>query len=209
MKHRIRISIVALAIVLTTATAAFAGPPTEAIRQTVDSVLAIMKKPEMDNAATRPALLLQVEEKVLAIFDFRAFSSSAVGPKWRTFTEPQRQQFIDAFTELLRATYIEKMSGYNGENVNYLREIYSTDKTRAVVRTSVLMDGKEVPVDYMLNNTNDSWKVYNVRIETLGLAENYHEQFKDVLLKGNVEELVSLVRKRADHVRKENQAVKK
>ena len=205
MKRRIISSLIACSLLLCIAASACAGPPTDAIQNTINSVLAIMKKPEMNKSATRPALLKQVEDQILTIFDFRSFSASTVGVKWRSFDEPQRQRFIAAFTELLRATYIEKMSGYSGEKVNYTGEIYSTDKTRAVVRTTVLMGNKVVPVDYMLNNKESAWKVYNIRIETVGLVENYHEQFKTVLLNGSADDLVKVVTDRANQIRRENQ----
>lgn len=207
MRRQIRILTLACLILFTTATAAFAGPPTDAIKQTVDSVMAIIKSPAMNDKNKRNALLDDMERKVMSIFDFRAFSASTVGPKWRSFSEDQRQRFITAFTSLLRASYIEKVSGYNGEQVKYLGEVMSTKGDKAIVRTSIRMsDGKDVPVDYSLHQKDGGWKVYNVRVETVGLVENYHGQFKDILLKGSPEDLIKKVHEAAAHVRKENEA---
>ena len=182
---------------------------TDTIRQTVDDVLNIIKKPEMSDPAQKPALLKEVEDHVKTIFDFVEFSARTVGPKWRTFTEEQKSRFEEAFASLLRATYIEKLEGYSGEKVNFTGEVSSSKGDKVEVQSTIQMqDNKIIPVSYRLIAKNGQWKVYDVRIENVSMIENYRGQFKDILLKGSAEDLIKRVEEKARDVRNENSAAK-
>lgn len=199
-----------LLFVVAAAPAAFgAQSATDTIRQTVDNVLNIIKKPEMRDAAKKAALLKDVEDQIKTIFDFSEFSARTVGPKWRTFTPDQQSRFENAFASLLRATYIEKLEGYSGEKVNFTGEIASTKGDKVEVQSSIQMkDNKVIPVSYRLLDKNGQWKVYDVRIENVSLIENYRGQFKDILLKGSAEDLIKQVEEKARTTKNENNTVK-
>ena len=195
-------------ILLATAPAIAGTSATDTIRQTIDDVLGIIKKPEMHDPSKRGPLLEAVEEKVKTIFDFTEFSARTVGPKWRQFSEDQKNRFVDAFSALLRATYIDKLDGYDGEKVKFVGEVASTKGDKVEVQTTIMMKDKEVPVSYRLLDKNGAWRVYDVRIEKVSLIENYRGQFKDILLKGDAEELISKVETKAAEVRQQNQTAK-
>jgi phospholipid transport system substrate-binding protein len=198
----------ALLLVFTASFAMAALTATETIQQRVDEALNIIKGPKMSNPATRGPLLQQVEDKIKTIFDFTEFSARTVGPKWRAFTDEQKNRFEDAFASLLRATYIEKLDGYNGEKVKFLGEIKSTKGDKVEVQTSILMKDKEVPVSYRLLDKDGIWKVYDVRIEKVSLIENYRGQFKEILMKGDTEELIKKVVDKAAEMKQQNNAAR-
>lgn len=209
MIRRISLFFVLLILVAAAAPAASAAQSaTETIRQTVDDVLNIIKKPEMDDPAQKPALLQQVEEHIKTIFDFTEFSARTVGPKWKSFTPDQKKQFEEAFADLLRATYIEKLDGYSGEKVNFTGEVLSTKGDKAEVQSSIQMKDKVIPVSYRLIIKSGAWKVYDVRIENVSLIENYRGQFKDILLRGSAEDLIKKVQEKALEIKNDNTTAK-
>ena len=198
----------ALLVAFTASSALAAKTATETIQITIDEVLNIIKDPKMDSPDTRGPLLRQVEDKIKTIFDFTEFSARTVGPKWRSFTQDQKDRFIDAFSALLRATYIEKLDGYDGEKVKFLGEVKSTKGDKVEVQTSILMKDKEVPVSYRLLDKNGAWRVYDVRIEKVSLIENYRGQFKEILMKGDAEELIKKVVDKAAEVKQQTNTAK-
>ncbi len=189
---------------LFTAAPAFAGAPTKTIEQAVNDIMDIIKNPGMRDAAKRPALLAQIEDKAKIIFDFEEFSARTVGPNWRDFSPEQQKRFINAFASLLRATYIEKLEGYDGEKVDYTGEVMSSKGDKAEVQTTVLIKNKTVPVAYRMVEKSGAWKIYDVRIEKISLIENYRGQFKELLVKGDPEMLIAKVENKAAEIRKEN-----
>ncbi len=203
-----RLSLALCFVLLLAAPVSAASEATQTIETTVNTVMGIIKNPEMHDAAKRPALLQQIENKVKTIFDFEEFSSRTVGPNWRTFNEDQRTRFISAFSSLLRASYIDKLDGYNGENVVFTGEVSNTKGDKVEVQTTVRIKDKAVPVAYRMLKT-DSWKVYDVLIERVSLVENYRGQFKELLLRGDPESLIDKVESKANEIRTQNQTGKK
>ena len=175
-----------------------------ALKTSVDSILDIVKQPGYTDAAQRPALMDKVEEEIRQIFDFREFSARTVGVNWPSFTPDQQDRFADAFASLLRATYLEKFDGYNGEQVLFTGELVSGKGDKVEVQTTVVVKDKQVPVAYrMLQNRQQRWVVYDVIIEGVSMVKNYRTQFQDLLEKGTADQLIERVRIKADEVRKQ------
>ena len=191
-----------LASALHVAAANAASPARQALETSIDRVLAAIKNPDYVNPATRGPLRQQIEDEVLHIFDFREFSSRTVGPRWKTYSPAQQQQFSDAFANLLMTTYLSKIDGYNGEQVLYTGEVTDAKGDRAEVRTVITMkDGKKVPVAYRMLPKNGAWLVYDVLVENISLVKNYRTQFQDMLNSGSPDQLIARVREKAQEVR--------
>ena len=181
------------------------SPARQALETSISRILASIKNPDYVNPATRGPLRQQIEDEVLHIFDFKEFSSRTVGPRWRSFSPVQQQQFSDAFAELLMNTYLSKIDGYNGEQVEYTGEVLSPKGDRAEVRTLITMkDAKKVPVAYRMLPKNGTWLVYDVLIENISLVKNYRTQFQDILNNGSPDQLIARVKAKAQEVRQDN-----
>ena len=169
----------------------------------VNNIFAILQNPGFANKASRPEYRMKIEEEVAGIFDFTEFSSRTVGPRWNSFTPEQRQKFTEAFADLLKATYLDRIDGYNGEKMAYLGEQVSTRGDRVEVRTTLSMKGdKVVPVNYRMLPKDGNWVVYDVIIENISLVMNYRTQFQELLLKGSPEALIARILEQASTTRK-------
>ncbi len=179
-------------------TAFAAGTPTDTLSVTVNDVLAILKEPDYKDPVKRVPLRAQIEKKVHEVFDFGEFSARTVGRSWQSFSAEQKARFDEAFANLLLITYLDKIQGYNGEQVAYLGELLSSKNDRAEVETIVtLADKTQVPVSYRMMLKDDRWVVYDVIIENVSLIKNYRSQFQDVLTRGTPEQLIEKVENRA------------
>ncbi len=179
--------------------------PTAAARQALETavnrILDIIREPGYANPATRPPLRARIESDVRQIFDFGEFCSRTVGPRWRTFSPQQQRSFDEAFASLLLNTYLSKVTGYNGESVQYTGEVASPEGDKVEVRTTITMkDGRKTPVFYRMLKKNGKWVVYDVIIENISLVKNYRTQFQDILNSASPEDLTARVRAKAAEV---------
>lgn len=178
--------------------------PRQTLENSINAIVTELKKPEFKDEAQKPVVLKRVEDLVHEIFDFTELSKRTVGAAWRNFSEDQQKRFVLAFTDLLRATYIGRIEGYNGEEVAYTGETSSTSGDKVEINTSILVDNKDVLVNYrMLLSSNGAWKVYDVIVEGVSLVQNYRTQFQDMLAKGDAEELIALVLKKSIEVKEQ------
>lgn len=194
-----------LAFVLLPAAAQANSPARQALETATNRILNFIKNPDYVNPATRGPIRQQIEDEVLHIFDFGEFSSRTVGPRWHTFTPEQKKTFSDAFADLLISTYVNKIDGYNGEQVIYTGEVASPKGDRVEVRSVITMkDGKKVPVAYRMLPKNGKWMVYDVLIENISLVKNYRTQFQDILNTDSPENLIARIKDKAVEVRQEH-----
>ena len=177
----------------------YAGPPTEAMKTTIDEVLRIVRDQDLkrkDKADERRHLLERVVE---ARFDYAEMSRRALGAPWNQLTDQQKQEFVDLFRTLLTNSYADKIETYSGEGVQYLNE--RTEKEYAEVRTKVLSGKTEIPLDYRLINRAEDWRVYDVVVDNISLVNNYRGQFTKILRASSYSDLVDQLRKKSDKLK--------
>jgi phospholipid transport system substrate-binding protein len=173
-----------------------------ALETRVNSIFAILKEPGFANKASRPEYRKRIEVEIAKIFDFTEFSSRTVGQRWNSFTPEQRQKFVGAFESLLKATYLDRIDGYGGEQVSFLGEQVSTKGDRVEVQTSLTMkDKKLLPMSYRMLFKGGVWVVYDVIIENISLVMNYRSQFQELLLKDSPESLSARILEQARKLR--------
>ncbi len=201
------LSVIMLCVLLVN-TNAYADAAGNAAKTAMDSsvqqILRYLKDPGYANPATRKNLNKSIEKVVYTIFDFGEFSQRTVGKHWRSFSPAQKKAFTDAFAELLFATYLDSLDGYNGETMEYTGVVSGNNGTRAEVRTIVTMQGnKKIPLSYRMLPKGGTWRVYDVLIEGVSLVKNYRSQFSDILGSASPEQLTARVRERANVIKKD------
>jgi phospholipid transport system substrate-binding protein len=167
--------------------------PGETLRFYVDQVIDILDASQQEDVS-RKNQDEKIWEAALSLFDFDLIAKLALGRNRRLFSPEQLQQFTDLFSDLLKRTYVEKLKGeYQNSNItiHYEGQDYlNPSKTRAVVRTLILRDDIETPIDYSMRLQDGKWHVYDIKVENVSLIQNYREQFDDILFKHSPEHLM-------------------
>jgi phospholipid transport system substrate-binding protein len=187
---------VALALLVAGITpAASAGPATDQIKPQIDRVVATLENPALkgdDKAAERRQVLRDITD---AVFDWTEMARRALGRHWAGRTPAEHQEFVALFRELLERAYVSKIERYAGEPIVYVGEVMQGDV--ATVRTKITSrQNQEVPIDYRMFRDGDRWRVYDVRIESISLVNNYRTQFDGIIKTSSYEELVKRLKAR-------------
>lgn len=170
------------------------------LEASIDDILGILSNPEAHALTTDAEIEAALEKEVYDIFDFTAFTAGVVGPRWRTFNAEEKQALTEAFTELLRATYLSQFESYDGEEILYLRESQKgkTVEVETVIRTQ---DKRQIPITYKLMLINDHWVVFDVVAEGMSLMQHYREQYQQALLKESAAQLVERIKDKVIQIR--------
>ena len=117
-------------------------------------------------------------------------------------TELQREKFLDLFVKRLQASYLDKLSLYTDEKVVIQSVKYAVyksgkrkgkeNKSRIVVVSALIKSGDEISMLYKFykNKKLKSWQVYDFNIEGVSLIQTYRSQFKGILKKQSIEDLL-------------------
>jgi phospholipid transport system substrate-binding protein len=184
--HRLALASVC-ALILLTATSAFAGAPTDQLKQRVDEVVKVLDDPALkDKPVERHAAIRKIAD---GIFDHGDAARRALGVHWNARTPQEREEFVRLFSDVLDRAYISKIDLYQGEKVTYAGETGSGDD--ATVKTRIVTKkGPEIPVDYRMQSKDGRWLVYDVNIEGVSLVSNYRNQFNKIVQTESYQALV-------------------
>jgi len=170
---------------------AWAGSPTDQLREGVDRVIKILRDPELKGDKQidqrRTAIALVAGE----IFDFGEMARRTLAQHWAKRTPAEQQDFVRLFTALFQRSYISKVDQQDtAGRMTYQRETVETDQ--AVVRTTLsLNNGSELPLDYRMHNPSDHWQVYDLSIDGISMVANYRAQFNKIIRTSSYEALVA------------------
>jgi phospholipid transport system substrate-binding protein len=192
MRRLFRYAAAGLAM-LAAATPAWAGAPTEQVRQYTDQVRKILDDPALRSTDKRAA----VRKVAVEIFDVNETARRALGPHWQVRTATERNEFVQLFADLRERTYISKIDLYRGERLYYTSE--AIDGEFATVRAKVVTNkGVEVPVEARMLRRGDHWLIYDITIENVSLISNYRTQFDRIIRTASYGELVRKLKENRD-----------
>ncbi len=154
--------------------------PKVEMQETIDELVKIVNKYSGDAQIDerRKNMRLVIEPK----FDFDEMAKRSLGAKWKTITPAQQKEFVSLFSELLAKTYLARIENVEEGMVTIKEEKIKFPK--ALVKTTVDYKGDLFPIDYKLvNKTGETWRVYDVIIENIGLVANYRNEFAGIIRK--------------------------
>ncbi|MGQ9857572.1 MAG: MlaC/ttg2D family ABC transporter substrate-binding protein [Thermodesulfobacteriota bacterium] len=183
---------------------AWAGEPMDAIKQSTDQVLDILRDPALKEDPE--AREKRIWEVVSSKFDFEEMARRSLAVHWRDRSPQEQREFVDLFGKLLQRSYSGKLGQYTDEKVEYLGE--ETDGSRAEVRTKIVSKGVDIPIDYRMLKKSDGWKVYDVIIEGVSLVNNYRNQFNRIVVSSGYKDLIQRMRTKWDELIKESEKKK-
>jgi phospholipid transport system substrate-binding protein len=173
---------------------AWAGPPTDHLRDGVDRVAQILKNPELAGDKRADARRAAISTAADMIFDLTETAQRSLGQHWAQRTPAEHKEFVRLFTELFHRTYLSKVDQFNSE-MTILDE--TVDGNHAVVRTTLLLSkGGEMSLDYLMHHPGDRWQVYDLNIDGISLVANYRAQFNKIIRRSSYEALVTTLRSR-------------
>ncbi len=177
---------------------AWAGPPTEAVRKSVDDVIRILEDPAWKKPEKKEERRKLLEQTIAQRFNFAEMAKRSLGAEWAKRTPEEQKEFAANFQTLLSNTYIGRIEAYSGEKVQYLKEL--NDGEYAEVYTKVDNGKSVIDLTYKMETGGGEWRVYDVVVEGTGLVQNYREQFKRILRKDSFAELSKQLRDKSAHI---------
>jgi phospholipid transport system substrate-binding protein len=132
-------------------------------------------------------------------------SQVILGKNWRKATEPQRQQFITLFRELLEQTYYSAVDSYNNQSVRMGLE--RVKQKRANVQTFIVAANKELAVSYKMRYRNNDWYAYDVAVEGVSLVSNYRTSFNNLVREKGMEGLLTELAEKVARLQSKNKNI--
>ncbi len=170
----------------------YGAGPLDTLKNSVNNVLDILKDPLYKDSTKKELQTEKIWDEIRNIFDFDEIAKRSLARHWEKFTPKQQTEFTDIFSKLLKKIYIKRIESHSNEEevvVLYLGENMAAD-LRATVKTKIVTDVAETPVDYRMIMKKEGWKIYDFSVEGVSLVRNYRVQFQEILMKESPDTLI-------------------
>ena len=171
----------------------FADTPFDTVKTNVNGVLDILRDPKLKGEAGKKLKEQKVEAAADKLFDFVELSKRTLGLNWNKFSPEQRREFVELYSTILKEAYVDKITAYTDERINFTKEV-PLSKTTVEVQSVIVSESGETPIYYRVMKKKAEWKVYDVVIEGVSLISNYRAQFKEILENNPPEKLTETLR---------------
>ncbi len=129
-------------------------------------------------------------------FDMDTIGRFALGPTWRTATPAQQKEYLKLFNQMIVKVYSKRFSEYKGQKFE-VRSSRAEGKDTMVASYIIPSDGPEVRVDWRVRNKGGKYKVVDIMVEGVSMAQTQRADFASVIQRGggNIDALLAELRK--------------
>ena len=139
----------------------------------------------------------QLKRVINDVIDFEAMGRAALGPHWGKLTEAQRTNFVNVFSEIVRAQSLSDLDIYR-TNVTYGK--ITVDGDSAHVLTTVTYKDTPTKVEYALGYRDGTWRVDDIILDDVSTTAGYARSFQSVVRKKGFDALMTSLQKKLDQV---------
>lgn len=154
--------------------------PQEVVEKTADRMFTALDQNRALLQADADQVIPLVEQILLPNFEVDYATRLVLAAHWRNATPDQQQRFQKAFIAFLTRTYGKAVVGFERDRLKFLPMRGVIDPKRTIVQTEIARaGGAPIPVDYVLRQTPQGWKVFDLVIEGISYVRNYRQSFAD------------------------------
>jgi phospholipid transport system substrate-binding protein len=165
--------------------------PDALVRQISTEVIDTVKADKDIQAGNLNKIIALVDAKVMPHVNFQRMTAIAVGRAWRTATPEQQKRLLDEFKTLLVRTYSGALTQVKDQTVQLKPMRAAADDPEVVVRTEVKGKGDPIQLDYRLEKTAAGWKIYDVNVLGVWLADtSFKSQFAPIIANSGLDGLI-------------------
>lgn len=157
----------------------------EIVKRKLDSVFAVLQKDNLDQQAKKQ----EINAIVSPMFDFELMAKLTLGKKhWPGLPREKKEKFTGRYIELLKSSYLEKLTLYTDEKVLFEPPVQVKGKVQ--VPTQLVSKDRKTSILYKLYKSGESWKVYDLEIQGVSIIRSYRSQFAEILKTGTIDDLL-------------------
>ncbi|WP_431260565.1 MlaC/ttg2D family ABC transporter substrate-binding protein [Roseateles chitinivorans] len=176
--------------------AADSSAPDQLIRELSIETLDAVKGDKAIQGGDVNKIMELVDTKVMPHVDFQRITATAVGRFWRQATPEQKQRLQDEFKTLLVRTYAGALTQVKDQTIAMKPMRASPEDKEVIVRTEIRGKGDPIQLDYRLEKLDSGWKIYDVNVLGIWLADQYKNSFAQEINAKGIDGLIKSLAER-------------
>ena len=127
----------------------------------------------------------QLEEVLLQFAATQIIARTTLGPPWRSATESQRDDFVQAFRKYLARKYLKRLPWYGDGHYEILGSREVSDKTYEVVSLSHFSGQKSFELRWHVVRLSEELLIFNLVIDGVNMLRVEQSLIRNMLRKRN------------------------
>ena len=160
-----------------------------------DAVLALARDKGISQDEFKQRLRTIAEQD----FDVPRIARFALGQYWRTASDTDRQQFVEAFEDYMVQVYATRFRQYSGANFKVVGQRAQGDTTMVTTEIAQASGQPPAKVIWQIAHQPNGYKITDVAMEGISQAVTYREEFSSVIEQhgGQISTLTQQLREKA------------
>ena len=166
--------------------------PEVLIEEVSVDVLNAVKADKSIQAGDVGKVIALVDAKVMPYVNFQKMTALAVGGRfWNQATPEQKKRLQEEFKTLLVRAYSGALAQVKDQTVRMKPSRQMADGAKTtIVKTEVLGKGDPLQLDYQLEKTDAGWKIIDVYVAGVSLAQSNQNSFSQELGASGIDGLI-------------------
>lgn len=132
-----------------------------------------------------------VDSAVMPHINFERMTALSVGRAWRQAKPEQQKALITEFRTLLLRTYSGALAQVGDKQVKVRPFRGDASADDVIVRSEIVGGrGDPIQIDYRLEKSAGSWKIYDVNVLGIWIVQTYREQFAQEVSANGIDGLI-------------------
>ncbi|MBO7333201.1 MAG: ABC transporter substrate-binding protein [Alphaproteobacteria bacterium] len=137
------------------------------------------------------------EKHFLEALDTQSIGKFVLGRYWRTATHTERDQFLEAFTDMALKSWADKFDMYNGQEIVFVDARPAEGENQVYVNSQIKNEPNPVEVIWRVRNKNGSYKIVDIIIEGVSMVLSYRNEYTAYLQNHSLTELTERLKTQA------------
>ena len=178
------------------AAVAATASPSQLVLDNSQRVLTTLEKRRPEFTRNRAALRQFVSSEFSKMFDRDYAARQVLGRHARGADDADVKLFADALADNLMQRYGDSLLDFNTKLRVRVKSETALPRGLGVKVSSEMLraGGEPVPVDYLMRQTNGTWKVFDVMVEGVSFVQTFRQQFDGELTHKSIRQVAADLR---------------
>jgi len=156
------------------------------IQNVADDAVTLLSSTEQNSPERKEGL----ESLFRAAMDMPFVGRFVMGRHWRTLSDSEKSDYMDAFEDYVLSVYARRLNEYSGESIRIL-ETRKVDQVDTIVLTQLVRKNREpASLEWRVRQIDGEAKVIDVSVEGVSMALNQRQEFTSILQREGVDGLI-------------------
>lgn len=172
--------IASILLFLTVTAPARAEDPRVVMEGILDDLSTLWVPLNLDPNASYDSRRAWTEDLINFRFDFPHMSRSAMGTRWNTLSEDERERYRAVFREALTETVIDWLDGYVDQSFE-IRSVRESGRNTEIITRFVQVNGVAVNITWVTRETTGVYLFRDVRLAGLSLVADFRGKYNRII----------------------------